>query len=34
MKFACKIARDKASRINDFKLKKAQKIIVALERMY
>ncbi|CAM4399978.1 hypothetical protein ARSU110783_12490 [Arcobacter suis] len=34
MKFASKIAKYKASRIDDFKLKEAQKIIVALERMY
>ncbi|WP_151946943.1 phage protein GemA/Gp16 family protein [Aliarcobacter butzleri] len=34
MKFACKIAKYKASRIYDFKLREAQKIIVALERMY
>lgn len=33
MKFACKIAKYKASRIDDFKLREAQKIIVALERM-
>ncbi|MCG3665458.1 regulatory protein GemA [Aliarcobacter butzleri] len=33
MKFACKIAKYKASRIDDFKLSEAQKIIVALERM-
>ena len=30
MKFACKIAKYKASRIDDFKLSEAQKIIVAL----
>ena len=34
LKFACKIAKYKASRIDDFKLREAQKIIVALERMY
>lgn len=34
MKFACKIAKYKAPRIDDFKLREAQKIIVALERMY
>lgn len=34
MKFACKIAKYKASRIDDFKLREAQKVIVALERMY
>ena len=34
MKFACKIAKYKASRIDDFKLREAQKIIVALEKMY
>lgn len=34
MKFACKIAKYKASRIDDFKLSEAQKIIVALERIY
>ena len=34
MKFACKIAKYKASRIDDFKLREAQKIIVALLRMY
>lgn len=34
MKFACKIAKYKASRIDDFKLREAQKIIVALVRMY
>ncbi len=34
MKFACKIAKYKASRIDDFKLGEAQSIIVALARMY
>lgn len=34
LKFACKIAKYKASRIDDLKLREAQKIIVALERMY
>lgn len=34
MKFACKIAKYKASRIDDFKLREAQKIIIALEKMY
>lgn len=34
IKFASKIANYKASRIDDFKLSEAQKIIVALERMY
>ena len=34
MKFACKIVKYKASRIDDFKLREAQKIIIALERMY
>ena len=33
LKFACKIAKYKASRIDDFKLREAQKIIIALERM-
>lgn len=33
IKFACKIAKYKASRIDDFKLSEAQKIIVALVRM-
>jgi hypothetical protein len=34
MKFACKIAKYKASMIDDFKLGEAQSIIVALARMY
>ena len=34
LKFACKIAKYKASRIDDFKLREAQKIIIALEKMY
>ncbi|MGD9623866.1 MAG: phage protein GemA/Gp16 family protein [Arcobacter sp.] len=34
LKFACKIAKYKASRIDDFKLREAQKIIIALGRMY
>jgi hypothetical protein len=33
LKFACKIAKYKASRIDDFKLREAQKVIVALVRM-
>ncbi len=34
MDFACKIAKYKASRVDDFKLKEAQNIIIALEKMY
>jgi hypothetical protein len=33
MKFACKIAKYQASRIDDFKADEAQKVIIALERM-
>lgn len=33
LEFACKIAKYKALRLDDFKLREAQKIIVALERM-
>jgi hypothetical protein len=34
MNFACKIAKYQASRIDDFKLREAQNIIIALEKMY